>query len=45
MKKVVLACSQCQAKNYYENKSNLPRLVKKKFCKHCGIQQIHKEEK
>ena len=45
MKKVSLACQQCRIKNYYENKSSEARLVKNKFCKHCGSYQIHKEEK
>ncbi|WP_373436567.1 50S ribosomal protein L33 [Metamycoplasma equirhinis] len=44
-KKITLACQECLAKNYSINRSNDARLEIKKFCKHCNIQTLHKEEK
>ncbi|EIE39885.1 ribosomal protein L33 [Mycoplasmopsis canis UFG4] len=44
--KVALSCEICRRKNYYTNKSagNQKRLQVKKFCIHCGIHSLHKEE-
>ncbi|ACF07042.1 50S ribosomal protein L33 [Metamycoplasma arthritidis] len=44
-KKITLACQVCLAKNYSTNKSVTNRLEIKKFCKHCNMQTLHKEEK
>ncbi|TPR53909.1 50S ribosomal protein L33 [Metamycoplasma neophronis] len=44
-KKVTLACQECLQKNYSVNKSSEARLEIKKFCKHCNVQTLHKEEK
>lgn len=46
-KKIVLACSICNVRNYSTTKSvdNNTRLEMKKFCKHCNKQTVHKETK
>ncbi|WKX02651.1 50S ribosomal protein L33 [Candidatus Mycoplasma mahonii] len=44
-KKFALACTICKQKNYFETKSNGPRLEKQKFCKKCATKTLHKEEK
>ncbi|TDU98128.1 50S ribosomal protein L33 [Metamycoplasma hyosynoviae] len=44
-KKISLACSTCQHKNYTMNKSNDKRLEINKFCKYCNSKTLHKEEK
>ncbi|MBN3534845.1 50S ribosomal protein L33 [Mycoplasma procyoni] len=43
--KITLGCEVCKSKNYTKNKSINTRLEVKKFCKKCGIQTLHKEEK
>ncbi|WP_416829423.1 50S ribosomal protein L33 [Ectobacillus polymachus] len=46
-KKIMLACSQCNSRNYstMKNTSSTERLEMKKFCKVCNAQTIHKETK
>ncbi|WP_083771816.1 50S ribosomal protein L33 [Mesomycoplasma conjunctivae] len=44
-KKISMSCQSCGNKNYSLNKSNLARLVIKKFCKKCNLSTMHKEEK
>ncbi|MCP4336707.1 MAG: 50S ribosomal protein L33 [Mycoplasma sp.] len=44
-RKVMLACEQCNSRNYSTPKSILKRLVKQKFCKKCNAKTLHKEEK
>ncbi|WP_281244471.1 50S ribosomal protein L33 [Halobacillus alkaliphilus] len=46
--KVVLACTECQSRNYssYTNRSNQSnRLEVRKFCKKCGKHTLHRETK
>ncbi|MEI2461844.1 50S ribosomal protein L33 [Mycoplasmopsis felis] len=44
--KISLACSYCRRKNYITNKSlgNVNRINIKKYCVHCQIHTLHKEE-
>ncbi|MDF2947655.1 MAG: ribosomal protein [Bacillales bacterium] len=47
-KKVILACTQCNGRNYSTMKNqatNSERLEVKKFCKACNIHIVHKETK
>ncbi|WP_226585853.1 50S ribosomal protein L33 [Halobacillus litoralis] len=47
-KKVILACTKCQNRNYssYKNRSNQSeRLEVRKFCKNCGEHTLHRETK
>jgi len=47
-KKVVLACSKCNSRNYstMKNTANLnERLEMKKFCKVCNSHTVHRETK
>ncbi|MCP8971096.1 50S ribosomal protein L33 [Ectobacillus ponti] len=46
-KKVVLACSECNSRNYSTTKStsNHERLETKKFCKVCNEHTMHRETK
>ncbi|MBA2873102.1 large subunit ribosomal protein L33 [Anoxybacillus calidus] len=47
-KKVVLACSNCNSRNYstMKNAANLQeRLEMKKFCKVCNTHTVHRETK
>ncbi|MBS2772449.1 MULTISPECIES: 50S ribosomal protein L33 [Anoxybacillus] len=47
-KKVILACSQCNTRNYstMKNTANTQeRLDIKKFCKTCNEHTIHRETK
>ncbi|MBB6455203.1 large subunit ribosomal protein L33 [Salirhabdus euzebyi] len=46
-KKIVLACVECQSRNYstLKNTSDLNRLEMKKYCKRCGEHTIHRETK
>ncbi len=43
----VLACSECKNKNYYfaRGKKKDYKVEKKKFCKACSRQTLHKEAK
>ncbi|MFA8438937.1 50S ribosomal protein L33 [Pueribacillus sp. YX66] len=46
--KVILACSNCESRNYstVKNKqSDASRLSIKKFCKICNAHTVHKETK
>jgi len=46
--KVILACSECNSRNYTTNKNQLTspsRLTVKKYCKNCKTHTIHKETK
>ncbi|MBR7553823.1 50S ribosomal protein L33 [Allobacillus sp. GCM10007491] len=46
-KKVALACSVCQSRNYTTDKktSSSERIEIKKFCKTCGSHTLHRETK
>lgn len=47
-KKVILACTECQNRNYTTNKNvstNQERLEVKKYCKHCQKHVLHRETK
>ncbi|WP_078551153.1 50S ribosomal protein L33 [Bacillus alkalicellulosilyticus] len=47
-KKVVLACTICQSRNYSteKNKENLGnRIEMKKYCKSCNLHTLHQETK
>ncbi|MCZ0755274.1 50S ribosomal protein L33 [Anoxybacillus sp. J5B_2022] len=47
-KKVVLACSQCNSRNYSTMKNVVAtqeRLEMKKFCKVCNDHTLHRETK
>lgn len=46
-KKVVLACEECNSRNYTTMKkpSDTERLAIKKFCKTCNTHTIHRETK
>lgn len=46
-KKVALACTECQSRNYTadKNASRPERLEVKKYCKTCGKHTLHRETK
>ncbi|MDY0394876.1 50S ribosomal protein L33 [Virgibacillus halophilus] len=47
-KKITLACTVCQSRNYTANKntaSESERLEVKKYCKTCGKHTLHRETK
>ncbi|MFC0013897.1 MULTISPECIES: 50S ribosomal protein L33 [Allobacillus] len=46
-KKVALACSVCQSRNYTtdKNTNSSERIEIKKFCKTCGSHTLHRETK
>lgn len=46
-KKLTLACTSCQSRNYQSNKNvkNPERLEVKKFCKRCNAHTVHRETK
>ncbi|WP_079525095.1 50S ribosomal protein L33 [Halobacillus hunanensis] len=46
--KIILACVQCQSRNYntHKNRTNQPkRLEVRKFCKTCTTHTLHRETK
>ena len=47
-KKIMLACTECQERNYATSKNtsnNAERIEIKKFCSKCGKRTVHKETK
>ncbi|MBM7365133.1 50S ribosomal protein L33 [Priestia taiwanensis] len=46
-KKVILACSVCNNRNYttMKNSSEVERLEMKKFCNNCNSHSVHRETK
>ncbi|HLS20890.1 MAG TPA: 50S ribosomal protein L33 [Bacillota bacterium] len=47
-RKITLACSECQSRNYQTTKNVLTtpdRLEIKKYCKRCGKHTLHRETK
>ncbi|MFM7390656.1 MAG: 50S ribosomal protein L33 [Vampirovibrionales bacterium] len=47
-RKIILACADCQSRNYssFKNASNHPeRLELYKFCRKCNTHTLHKETK
>ncbi len=47
-KHIILACTECQERNYATSKnstSNPERIEIKKFCARCGKRTVHKETK
>jgi len=46
--RIILACSKCNNRNYYQdkNKTNTPEKIElKKYCKFCRAHTLHKEIK
>ena len=47
-KNIILACTECQERNYATRKNtsaNPERVEIKKFCSRCGKRTVHKETK
>ena len=47
-KNIILACTECQERNYASSKNtaaNPERIEITKFCKRCGKRTVHKETK
>ena len=47
-KKIMLACTECQERNYATSKNtsnNAERIEIKKVCSKCGKRTVHKETK
>ena len=47
-KNIILACTECQERNYATSKNtsaNPERVEIKKFCSRCGKRTVHKETK
>ena len=46
--RIILTCSKCKNRNYYQykNKTNTPEKIElKKYCKFCKKHTLHKEIK
>ncbi|MBI4702321.1 MAG: 50S ribosomal protein L33 [Deltaproteobacteria bacterium] len=41
----MLACTQCQSRNYRTTKKPGQIVERRKFCKSCGVHVLHRETK